>query len=106
MVEYNLFIMQVKILDFYADWCGPCDKQDPILEDVEDNWEDEDDLSVQKVDIDEEEQLAQQFSVRSIPTIIVVFEDENGDYDIHERFVGVTSEDDINDSVDQALSEL
>lgn len=98
--------MQVKVLDFYADWCGPCDKQDPIIEEVEEEWSDEENLSVEKVDIDNQEELAKTFSVRSIPTVIVLFEDDDGEFDNHERFVGVTSKNEIDNSVEEALDEL
>jgi thioredoxin 1 len=96
--------MSVKMLDFYADWCGPCKKQDPIVEDVEESWVDNQDIEFEKIDIDEQEELAQDFSVRSIPTILIVEYDEDDDEygEIYERFVGVTQEEDL----DQALESV
>jgi thioredoxin 1 len=96
--------MSVQILDFHAEWCGPCDVQEPIMEDVEEHWEDNDSVSVQMIDVDEQQDTAQSHQVRSIPTIIVGVEDEE-DVSEFERFVGVTEEDKINEAVQEALND-
>ncbi len=57
------------LVDFYADWCGPCKAQTPILEALAGDHTD--DLTVVKVDVDAEAGLAQQFGVRSIPTLVL-----------------------------------
>lgn len=98
--------MSVKLLDFYADWCGPCKKQDPILEEVEEEWEDNDVIEFEKVDIDENSELAQNFSVRSIPTIIIIEENDDGEFgELYERFVGIANEDEINEALRTAVEE-
>lgn len=73
--EYNGLINQGKkvLLDFYADWCGPCRTQLPILEGFANKFGDN--VIVAKVNVDTQGELARQFRVRSIPTIAVV---ENG----------------------------
>lgn len=96
--------MSVQILDFHAEWCGPCDVQEPIMEDVEEHWEDNDSVSVQMIDVDEQQDTARSHQVRSIPTIIVGVEDEE-DVSEFERFVGVTEEDKINEAVQEALND-
>lgn len=99
--------MSLRLLDFYADWCAPCKKQDPIVETVEENWEDNDEIEFEKVDIDDKEELAQQFNVRSIPTIIIVSVSEDDEFDeIHERFVGIAEENELNNAIESALDEL
>lgn len=57
------------LIDFYADWCGPCRMQAPILDQVKDALEGQ--AIVGKVNVDEERSLARQFSVMSIPTLII-----------------------------------
>jgi len=47
--------MTVRITDFYADWCGPCKTQDPILDELEADYED---VEFAKVDVDEEQDVA------------------------------------------------
>ena len=60
---------KVVLVDFYADWCGPCQAIHPILEELSDEF---DGLAVvAKVDVDQEPGLAGVFNVRSIPTIIM-----------------------------------
>ena len=54
------------LLDFYADWCGPCRMMAPVVEKIA---EEHPELKVCKVDIDENPELAQLFNVMSIPTL-------------------------------------
>jgi thioredoxin 1 len=86
--------MTVTLKDFYADWCGPCKTQDPILDELEAEWED---VSFEKVNVDEEQDVANEYQVRSLPTLII--ENDDG---IVERFVGVTQADDIEDALQKA----
>jgi thioredoxin 1 len=57
------------IVDFYADWCGPCKILGPTMEQIADERKD---LKVVKINVDEEGELAQEYNVMSIPTIIVI----------------------------------
>lgn len=56
------------LLDFWATWCGPCQMLAPIMEELDAERED---LVIGKVDVDEEPELAVQFQVVSIPTVIL-----------------------------------
>ena len=57
------------LVDFYADWCGPCRMLSPIVDEIADERED---IVVAKVNVDDEPELAQQFGVISIPTLVVL----------------------------------
>lgn len=57
------------VVDFYADWCGPCHQIAPALEELSSKWEG--DVRFVKVNIDENPQLAQTYRVYSIPTIML-----------------------------------
>ena len=73
IVDKNTFQEHVKsdgvvIVDFFADWCGPCQMLVPILEDIQKELGEK--VKIVKVDVDASQDLAQEFSVSSIPTLV------------------------------------
>jgi thioredoxin 1 len=86
--------MTVRLKDFYADWCGPCKTQDPILEELEEEFGD---VEFQKIDVDQDQETANEYSVRSLPTLVV--ENDDG---VVERFVGVTQRDQLEAALNEA----
>ncbi|MEC7754402.1 thioredoxin [Roseivirga sp. UBA1976] len=60
---------QPVLVDFYADWCGPCQMMAPVLKEVAQEMGDR--LKVIKVDVDKNQPIAQRFGVRSIPMLIL-----------------------------------
>ena len=59
----------VVLVDFYADWCGPCKMISPILAELSGTMADQ--VTIAKIDVDAEGELAQRFDVMSIPTMIL-----------------------------------
>lgn len=57
------------LVDFYADWCGPCRMAAPVIEKIADDYEGK--ALVAKVDVDAEGELARKYGVMSIPTVMV-----------------------------------
>ena len=57
------------LIDFYADWCGPCRMVAPIVDQIA---EEKTDIAVGKINIDEQPELAEKYGVMSIPTLIVI----------------------------------
>lgn len=57
------------LIDFFATWCGPCRMVSPLIDEIADERSD---IKVCKVDVDEQGELAAQFGVASIPTLVVV----------------------------------
>ena len=74
------------IVDFWATWCGPCKMLGPVIEQLADELEDK--LPVGKIDVDEDRELAMEYGVMSIPTVIYF---KNG-VEV-KRFVGVQTKD-------------
>jgi thioredoxin len=58
------------LIDFYADWCGPCKMVAPVLEELSEEFADE--INIYKVDTEAEQQLAALFGIRSIPSLLFV----------------------------------
>lgn len=58
----------ITLIDFYADWCGPCKALAPIIDDIAKN---EAHITVGKVNVEEERDLATKYGVRSIPTMVI-----------------------------------
>ncbi|HUX52339.1 MAG TPA: thioredoxin [Spirochaetia bacterium] len=58
------------IIDFYADWCGPCKMVAPILEEISKDYGDK--MHVYKVNTDEQQELAAAFGIQSIPSLLFV----------------------------------
>lgn len=58
------------IIDFYADWCGPCKTVAPVLEGLSKEYKDK--INIYKVDTDKEQELASVFGIRSIPSFLFI----------------------------------
>lgn len=71
MSSFTKLINQDKpvLIDFYADWCGPCKMMSPILKQVKDNLKDR--VSIFKIDVDKHQSLAAKYQVRGVPTLIL-----------------------------------
>ena len=80
------------IIDFYADWCGPCKMMSPIIDNIAEELGDS--VKVGKVNSDENMGLAEQFGIMSIPTIMIF---KNGE--VSKTFIGVTDKGQILEAV-------
>ncbi len=71
MSNFNTIIQSDKpvLIDFFATWCGPCKMLSPILREVKDSLGDR--VSIIKIDVDKNQQIASQYQVRGVPTMIL-----------------------------------
>ena len=86
----------VALVDFWAEWCGPCKVQLPIIEEFSSEMEGK--ATIGKVNVDEELELAQSFGIQSIPTLIL-FKDGKP----VKKLVGLHSKESLYEEVNQVL---
>jgi thioredoxin 1 len=88
--DFNELISKGTVLvDFYAEWCGPCKMMSPVLESISDK------INIVKVDIDKFEKLSNEYRIMSVPTLMF-FKDGNKISEI----VGFHTEDELNEIID------
>ncbi|WP_304179853.1 thioredoxin [Leptotrichia trevisanii] len=86
----------VALVDFWAEWCGPCKMQLPIIEEFSSEMEGK--ATIGKVNVDEQLELAQSFGIQSIPTLIL-FKDGKP----VKKLVGLHSKESLYEEVNQVL---
>ncbi len=85
------------VLDFWATWCGPCKRLAPVIEELATEYEGR--VNIGKCDVEEDDELAMQFQVSSIPT--VVFFNKQGE--MFKRLVGLQSKATLVENIEQLL---
>ena len=78
----------IYLLDFYANWCGPCKMLGQVLETIED-------VNIIKINVDEEEELAKEYKVMSIPNMFIVKDGE-----VVKQMIGFRSKDEILEEIE------
>ncbi|WP_020571852.1 thioredoxin [Neolewinella persica] len=87
----------VAVVDFWAEWCGPCRMIGPIIEELATEYDGK--ALIAKVDVDENSELSAKFGVRSIPTILILKDGE-----IVDKHVGVTTKQALIDKIEAQMA--
>ena len=84
------------IVDFWAEWCGPCKQIGPILEDISDEYQDK--ITIGKLDVDDNPEIASKYQIRGIPTMMLF---NNGK--LVDTKVGMSSKNDLLEWIDKNI---
>ncbi len=84
------------LVDFWAEWCGPCKMLGPVIDELATEFEGK--AKVGKVDIDSNRDAAVKYGIQSIPTVLIL---KNGE--ISNKFVGIASKDDLAAAINDAM---
>lgn len=68
--EWKFLGERPALIDFYATWCGPCKMLAPVLDELAEEYDGK--IDIYKIDVDQEEELAGLFAIRSVPTLLFV----------------------------------
>jgi thioredoxin 1 len=91
-------ISGVALVDFWAEWCGPCRAFAPILDEIAAEYHDK--ITVGKLNVDEGRNTAAKYQIRAIPTLVMFRDGKEV-----ERFVGITKKETLRARLDAALSQ-
>ena len=84
------------VVDFFADWCGPCKMLAPVMSQLNEEYNGK--IKIVKINVDQEQSLAMSYQVISIPTVIIF---KNGI--VQEQIVGFTGKDNLKNKIDAYL---
>lgn len=84
------------LVDFYADWCGPCKMMGPVVEELAEEYAGR--AKVGKLNVDESDDIAAKYRVMTIPTILVL---KNGE--VNAKFIGIQDKHKLMDALNEAL---
>tara|TARA_Y100000996_G_C22456123_1_gene616003 strand:- start:696 stop:1016 length:321 start_codon:yes stop_codon:yes gene_type:complete len=84
------------LIDFWAEWCGPCKMIGPILEELSEELEER--IKIVKVDVDKNNQTSMNYSIRSIPTLIII-----KDGQVKAQHIGAASKSEIESFINQNI---
>jgi len=85
------------LVDFWAEWCGPCKMIAPLLDELADEYQGR--VKIGKVNIDEQQALATQYGIRAIPTLLLINKGQ-----VAEQMVGAKSKRDLKASLDRVAA--
>ena len=90
------------MVDFYADWCGPCQMAAPIIDKLADDYQDK--MMIVKLDVDKARDIASEFNVMNIPTVIIFKKGDDNKMVEFDRKIGFPGETGYQKMIEEALA--
>jgi thioredoxin 1 len=90
---------ELTVVDFWAEWCGPCRMLGPIIDELANEHNDSEGVKVGKVNVDENSELAVKYGVRGIPSVLFI---KNGA--VVDRFVGIKTKTEIQEKIKSIMN--
>lgn len=88
----------VVVMDFMAEWCGPCKMQDPVIEEMKKKFDGK--VEFKKIDVDKDGALADKYEIMAVPTLVI-----EKDGIIFEKHVGLTRSKVLENTINKALGQ-
>ena len=95
-IEEVLKTDKLVVIDFWAEWCGPCKMVGPIIEQISEEYKDS--VTVGKLDVDNNDDTTSKYGIRNIPTVLFI---KNGE--VVDKVVGAGSKNMFTDKIDKLL---
>jgi len=90
---------KVEVIDFYADWCGPCRAMSPAINSLMEDYSGSELVEIKKMNVDQEPEATQKYEIRGIPTLIFLKDGE-----VAHRVSGVQSKEKIAEKIMEILA--
>jgi len=95
-IPKDLLDTQITVLDFYAEWCGPCRSLTPTIDELITEYANDKNVKILKVNVDEQPAIANKFNVRGIPNVVFI---KNGE--LVTRFAGAKQKSEIRNIIEE-----
>ncbi len=92
---------RIKLYDFWAQWCGPCRQLSPIIDSLIEDYKDNPQVEIIKINVDECPELAAQYSIKTIPTLLFLDADTN---EVLEKWMGPKTKEQLSSKINELLT--
>ena len=93
--------MKIKLIDFWAAWCGPCRMLSPVIDELKEDYKNNENVEIIKINVDDDPESSVVYNVRALPTLLFLNSDTN---EVLGKYQGTKSKKEIQELIEQYLS--